>query len=268
MTEMYEKIKNKVIEIVKQASKIMKKADFSVKQKDGAINVVTSADLETQQYLCEKLKKLLPGSGFYCEEEGLKDTRQEYIWVIDPIDGTTNYTRGISECAISVGLLHKKEAVVGVVYVPFKDEMFSAVKGGGAWLNGKPIRVSEKTFGESLFCTAMSLYKKSLAPVCMQIIMEAYESCNDFRRFGACSVELCYLAAGKCDLFFEIRVFPWDYAGAFVVLKEAGGVIKGFDQKELSFDETTPVIAANNAENYERLNGIVKKYMKEVPYKE
>ena len=112
----------------------------------------------------------------------------------------------------------------------------------------------------------MSLYKKDLAPICSEIISEAYARCSDVRRYGTCALELCYLAEGKADLFFEMRVFPWDYAGAYLVLKEAGGVLRGFDGEVLTFDKATPLIGANNAENYEELNRIVMRHMEKVPY--
>lgn len=264
----YATLEKKIIKIVKSASKIMKRRSFEITEKDGSINIVTSADIDTQKYLCQRLSRLIPECKFYCEEENMKATEGEYIFVIDPIDGTANYSRGIADCAISVALLHNKQAVVGVVYNPFANELFSAHKGGGARLNGKSIHVSSRSFDSALFCTAMSLYKKELAALCNDIICETYALCNDFRRFGSCALELCYLAAGRCDIYFEIRVFPWDYAGAAVVLSEAGGVLCGYNGKEPCFDGPTPLIAANNPENLDTLNQIVNKYMKNIPYTE
>ena len=261
----YKKIKKQVEKIVKSASKLMR-VDFTVTDKDDVANVVTSADVNVQRYLCENLKKILPSAGFYCEEEDLKDTTSEYVWVIDPIDGTMNFTRSIPECAISVGLVCNKQPVVGVVYNPFHDDMFSASLGEGATKNGKTIRVSKMPFNRSLLFTAMSLYKKELAPICNDIIAEAYSQCSDVRRFGTCAIELCYIAEGKADLYFEIRVFPWDYAGAYFILQEAGGVLKGYNGETLTFDKPTPLIGANNVENYTKLNEIVMKYMDKVPY--
>lgn len=262
----YIKLKKEVEKIVRSAARFARNVDFTVSEKGDVANVVTTADVNVQHYLCEKLKKLLPQAGFYCEEEDLRDTESEFIWVIDPIDGTMNYTRGIPECAISVGLIRNKEPVVGVVHNPFHKDTFSAALGDGATKNGKPIHVSSNTFDRSLFFTAMSLYKKDLAPICSEIISEAYARCSDVRRYGTCALELCYLAEGKADLFFEMRVFPWDYAGAYLVLKEAGGVLRGFDGEVLTFDKATPLIGANNVENYEELNRIVLRHMEKVPY--
>lgn len=262
----YTLLRKKVEKIVKSAVHLVRGVNFEISEKGDVANIVTTSDLLAQDYLCKNLRKLLPEAGFYCEEEDMKDTESEFIWVIDPIDGTTNYSRGIAECVISVGLIRNKEPVIGVVHNIFRRDMFSASKGDGARRNGKLIHVSDKSFERSLLFTAMSLYKKELAPTCNSIISEAYTKCSDIRRFGSCAVELCYIAAGYADLFFEMRVFPWDYAGASLVLTEAGGVISGFGGEPISFDKPTPLIAANTKENYEILNDIVLKHMPELPY--
>ena len=254
-------LENQVINIVKEASKLIKNMDFAVTEKDGNSNIVTTSDLLVQKFLCDNLIKLIPNSSFYCEENNIRDFSKEYVWIIDPIDGTTNYSRGIAECAISVGLLHNNNSVLGVVYNIFQDEVFSATVNLGARLNNKLIKVSERKFNESILCTAMSLYKKSLAEPCNKIIYDIYMKCNDYRRFGSCALELCYLACGRCDLYFEIRVFPWDYAGAYLILKEAGGVLKGFDKQELLFDKTTTLVGANNKSNFNKINAVINKYL-------
>ena len=254
-------LENTVIDIVKQAVLQIKDTEFDIMEKDELVNIVTTSDIAVQRFLRDKLQELLPQSGFFCEEEDLRDSGHEYIWVIDPIDGTTNYSRGIAECAISVALLHHRQAIVGVVYNIFSGDIFSATSGLGARMNGKSISVSHNSFENGLLCTAMSLYKKELAAACRDIIYEAYMQCNDIRRLGSCAIELCYLAAGKCDLYFEIRVFPWDYAAAYLILEEAGGVLTGLDGEKLGFDKPTALIGANSRENYDRLDRIVSKYI-------
>ncbi|MBQ7384098.1 MAG: inositol monophosphatase [Clostridia bacterium] len=259
-------IRSKTVEAVKQAASIMVSGSFDIYEKQGATDIVTSSDLAVQHFLEKKLKQIIPESGFFCEEEGLRESEPEYIWIIDPIDGTTNYARGMSECCISVALARRGELCVGVVYNPSLDYTFSAVLGEGAELNGKKIHVSDKPFGSSLFCTALSLYKKEYAAICLDILTDVYDRCNDFRRFGSCAMELCYLAAGMCDLYFEMRVFPWDYAAACLILKEAGGVITELGGETLSLTQASPVIAANSSENHRVLTDIVNKYLKEIPY--
>ena len=141
--------------------------------------------------------------------------------------------------------------------------MFTAINGNGAFCNGKKIKVSNKTFEQSLFCTALSLYQKNLADICSNIISEVYSRCSDIRRLGSCALELCYLAMGRCDLYFEIRVFPWDFAAAYLIFTEAGGILRGYNKEELTFDKVTMLIGANNQENFEKLNEIVSHNIKE-----
>lgn len=264
----YTAILNDMIAAVRQASQLMRGGDFEISCKDSVANIVTSADIAVQKFLQEKLCSLLPGSVFFGEEGNAAMEKGEYQWIVDPIDGTMNFSRGMGESGISAALVKNGQPVAAVVYNPFKQELFAAEAGMGAWLNGQRIHASDASFAEGLFCTAWSLYNKSLAPQCMAVMEEVYAQCNDFRRFGSCALELCYLAAGRCDLFFEMRVFPWDHAAGGLILQEAGGMVSGLEGAPLLFDRTTPVIAANNAKNHEKLCKIIKKHVPCVPYEE
>ena len=243
--------------IVRDASKYMITDGFEIEQKGGCENIVTSSDLAVQNFLCEKLLEIMPESGFLCEEKDINDSRHEYTWIIDPIDGTANYSRGIDQCAICVGLKHDDEMEMGVVYIPRTNEMFHAEKGKGAYLNGKPIHVSNRPFGNAVLCTALPVYHKEYAEVCSKIIVEAFGKCNDIRRFGACAPELCYMAMGRCELYFEYLLSPWDYAAASLIVTEAGGVITSSDGSNLRLTEPTGVIAANTLPNHQQLLDIV-----------
>lgn len=267
MKDNFSMIRKRVMRIVKRASRIMH-ASYTIEEKDSPSNIVTSADIGVQKFLEKRLCKLLQKSQLLGEEGDKHQSDSEYLWIVDPIDGTTNFARGIGECAISVALLHNEEIVLGVVYNPYQKKMFYAERGKGAWCNGKKIHVSNAGFKQGIFCTAYSLYKKEFADKCERVLAEVYEQCNDFRRFGSCALELCYLAEGKCDLYFEFRVFPWDYAAAHLILEEAGGVIYGQKNQELHFDRTTPIIAANTVENYEKLRSIIEKHIDEYAYEE
>ena len=261
-------LRDEVAALCCRVAEKIKDMPFTVTEKSQAVNIVTSSDITSQHMLVEGLSRLLPGSGFFCEEEGLQDTESEYIWVIDPIDGTTNFSRGIKDSAISVALLHRGQVVLGVVKTIFDEDCFSAVRGEGAYLNGRPIRVSERGFEAGILCTAMSLYKKEHARVCSDIIFEAYMESNDVRRFGSCAMELCYMAAGRCELYFEIRVFPWDYAAGLLILREAGGVARGLKDEEVDFKRPTVLVGANNEENYKKLSKIVNKHLHSTPYED
>lgn len=261
-------LKLKVVEIVKLATNLVSTRKITVSQKETAENIVTSADYEIQRFLCQELKQLLPNAGFLCEENRLIDIKHDYIWVIDPIDGTTNFARGIPECSISVALVRNSDPILGVVYNISNNDLFTAVKNLGAELNNNPIKVSSRTFRNSLFCTAMSLYQKDYSGICVDIITEAYRRCNDIRRFGSCALELCYIAAGMCELYFEIRVYPWDYAAGLLILQEAGGILTGFKSEKLSLNKPTVLVGANTVKNHEILNEIVNTHLKNIPYKE
>jgi len=254
-----------LVSIVKEASTLMITDHFDISSKDGYANIVTSSDIAVQKFLCEKLSIALPGSGFYCEEEDYITGKTEgYIWVIDPIDGTSNYSRGIPNCAISVALVNDGGAEMGVVYSPYANELFTAVKGEGAFFNGKQIHVSDRVFANGLFCSAFCLYRREYADICMAYMKEVYSKCNDFRRFGVASLEICYLALGRCDLYFEYRLYPWDYAAASLILMEAGGYIAGENGSPIAYDNNSMVFAANTKENIDTLvklfNQVKKKF--------
>lgn len=246
-----------IIDIVKEAAGLMQTDAFEISEKEGFANIVTSSDVAVQDFLCGRLKELMPDSGFLCEEEDMWDTSHEYTWIIDPIDGTANYSRGIAQCAICVGLKHNEDMAIGVVYIPMTGEMFYAEQGKGAFLNGRQIHVSDRPFENSLLCTALPVYHKEYAQMCSDIIVEAFGRCNDIRRFGACAPELCYLAMGRCELYFEYLLSPWDYAAASLIVTEAGGTITATDGSPVKLTQKGGVIAANNAANHKQMADIV-----------
>lgn len=260
-------ILEKVIEITKESAKFTK-GDFTTTEKGSHINFVTSADIAVQKFLEEKLVELIPNSAFFGEENSKSVSEAEYLWIVDPIDGTVNFSRGISETAISVGLVHNNKPILGVIYMPDKNELYHAISGCGAFLNGEKIRVSERDFKNSLFCTAFSLYNKDYAEMCIDIMREVYHDSVDVRRSGSCAMDICYLARGSCELFFEFRVFPWDYCAGIVILREAGGIVTDLGGEDIQLDRPCPIIAANTQENHQKLLGIVRKYIKTIPYEE
>ena len=255
---------NQIIEIVREASALMKK-DFEVEQKGNDSNYVTSADVNVQKFLKNKLTELLPGSAFVGEGEEQRGVG-EYTWVVDPIDGTSNFIRDIGASAISVGLLKNGEPYIGVVYQPYRDEMFWAEIGKGAYLNGKRIRVSERDFRHSHVCSAMSLYNKDYAKPCFNIIERVYYEADDLRRLGSAAVELVYLAAGRVELYFEIRLFPWDIAAAIPIILEAGGRVEMMFEERMPLDRPVAMFAANSTENFEKLKKIIYEELPILPY--
>ena len=255
-----------IAEVVREAAGLMVRSGFEVHDKGSRENLVTSSDIAVQHFLTGRLGELLPGSGFLCEEEDLADVGHRDVWIIDPIDGTANYARGNENCCISVALVRDGVPTAGVVYSPWRGELYCAEKGGGAFCNGKPIHVSGRSYEDGILFTAMSTYRKEFARVCSDIIFDIFMECNDFRRSGSAAVELCLMAAGQAELYFEIRLMPWDYAAASVILEEAGGAICSFDGKAPSLSLPSLIIAANTAENCTRILDRVHAHLPALPY--
>ena len=255
-----------IAEVVREAAGLMVRSGFEVHDKGSRENLVTSSDIAVQHFLTGQLGELLPGSGFLCEEEDLADVGHRDVWIIDPIDGTANSARGNENCCISVALVRDGVPTAGVVYSPWRGELYCAEKGGGAFCNGKPIHVSGRSYEDGILFTAMSTYRKEFARVCSDIIFDIFMECNDFRRSGSAAVELCLMAAGQAELYFEMRLMPWDYAAASVILEEAGGAICSFDGKAPSLSLPSLIIAANTAENCTRILDRVHAHLPALPY--
>ena len=258
-----------IISIVQEAAKIAKSGADTVCEK-GAANFVTDKDVAVERFLRSALCKAFPAMGFVGEEEDFAADAldKEYTAVVDPIDGTMNFTRDMNLSVISVAVLHRGKPHIGVVYNPWTDELFTAEQGKGAALNGKPIRVSGRPLKNACFFTAWSTYKKEYAKACFAISEEVYYDTCDIRRLGVCALELCYMAAGRGELYFEIRLFPWDYAAAQLILTEAGGYIGTIGADAPTYTRPQPILAANNKENYEYLKEKVEKYVPAVPYED
>jgi myo-inositol-1(or 4)-monophosphatase len=251
---------SRLTDIIREASRLMLTDTFQISQKEGFANIVTSSDLAVQEFLKRELAALLPGSGFLCEEEDRHTLDHEYTWIIDPIDGTANYSRGIDQCAICVGLKHQDDMELSAVFLPRTEELFTAVRHQGAFLNGRPIHVSSRSFQDAVMCTALPVYHKEYAGVCAGIIQETFQQCNDIRRFGAAAPELCYLAMGRVELYFEYLLSPWDFAAASLIVTEAGGVVSNLEAQRPSLTAPSGFLAANNQQNLQQLQQIISKY--------
>lgn len=230
----------------------------AVRQKGGCANIVTETDLQVEAFLRGRLSELAPGSAFIGEEGGGGSLPESGLaWVVDPIDGTTNFARGIPMCCVSIALLRDAEPCIGVVYNPFTDQMFAAERGRGASCNGEPMRVSRRPMEDAVLSTAWCSYHKRLSHPCFRVSERMYGLCNDIRRMGTAANELCMLAQGSIELYFEINLSPWDYAAASLCVTEAGGVCSGI-RGGLRFDGPGPVLAANTRENLDVLLSAVR----------
>lgn len=251
---MNQSIINDIKKIVFECGEIIKKADYDnleIKNKEGNNNVVTKYDVLIQEKLKEELLRIIPNAGFIGEENNYQNSNDnEYRFIVDPIDGTTNFSRNIKMSAISVAILKENEVVAGICYNPFVNEMYEAVKGKGAYLNGKEIHVSTKRLKDGIVFCGCSPYYNDLREKSLEIQRKFASVASDFRRFGSAVIEICDIASGKAEVYYELKLMPWDYAAASLILKEAGGIITTIKGEKLQYENPTSVIASNGVENY------------------
>jgi len=230
--------------------------------KPGTANYVTAYDVAVQNFLMERITKRFPQAVFIAEEKENDPAvmANELCFVIDPIDGTTNFIHDYRHSCISLGLISGGETVFGAVYDPYLSEMFTAVRGEGAYLNGKRIFVSDRGMGEAV--TAFGTcpyYKDSVAKANFAFAEELFFATADLRRCGSAALDLAYLAAGRNDIFFEFRLSPWDFAAGALLVEEAGGIITRKDGRPMKAGLPCSCLAAN-PRIYPDLLAMAKKY--------
>jgi Archaeal fructose-1,6-bisphosphatase and related enzymes of inositol monophosphatase family len=234
--------------IVRQAGQIMLEAHHiqdGVTSKQGSANFVTEYDVRVQKFLFQELKKKYPDAAFVGEEDEKREICEaDYCFVIDPIDGTTNFIFDYRHSSISVGVLYQGEIYMGVVYNPYLNEIFYGEKGKGAFLNGRKLKINDLCLQEGIVGFGTCPYYRENAEESFQIIRKLYDRCLDVRRSGSAALDICYVAAGRFVLFFEKILSPWDYAAASLILMEAGGCIGTFGKERINYDAQTSVIAA------------------------
>lgn len=221
--------------------------DALAQEKSGHRDVVTQYDQRVQAMLMEHLAAVVPGSSFYCEELAENCPLDgERVFIIDPIDGTMNFLKGLHHSCISIAYCERGELLAGAVYNPYADELFTAEKGKGAFLNGKPIHVAETTLADSLVHFGTSPYYDSVTDDTFAVARKVYAASLDVRRKGSAALDLCDVAAGRVGLYFEMSLSLWDYAAGALLVREAGGVVTRMDGSALPFDGGKPSILAGN----------------------
>ena len=224
------------------------------KQKNDFLSFV---DEQSEQAIISTIKQAFPDHAFLAEESGASDNQNDYLWVIDPLDGTTNYITGLPVFAISIALLIKGEPTIGIIYDPLHKEMFWAQKGQGAFLNDKAIHVSTKaSLEQSLIATGFPFKAKYFLDAYLNAFHDIFLSSVGMRRMGAAAIDLAYVAAGRFEGFWEIGLSPWDIAAGAVLVREAGGRISDFwDHDDFLYKNYT--VASNgkiHRELIEKLN--------------
>jgi myo-inositol-1(or 4)-monophosphatase len=235
--------------------------DISLAESKGLNDLVSYVDKGSEAMLVDMLGKILPEAGFITEEGTSEKKGVKYCWVIDPLDGTTNFVHGVHPFAISIALTEDNEPVAGVVYEVDGKEIYTAWKNGGAWLNGHPIHVSKnKRLSESLVATGFPYSDFGRLDKYMDCFKHLCKITHGIRRLGSASIDLAYIACGRYDTFFEYGLHPWDISAGTLLVREAGGHVSDFTgyERNLSGDE---VIAGNNLVYPEFLE-IVSKFMR------
>ena len=240
---------DKIADAVRDCGKIMLEAvrtSDMVDEKEGHANFVTTYDKKVQETLKEKLTEILPAAAFVGEEDDIHASIQKGLaFIVDPIDGTTNFIKDYHVSAISVGLINNGKSYIGVVYNPYLDEMFTAERGKGAFLNGKPIHVSRNPLSEGIVLFGTAPYYEELSRKSFDLAYEYFRQALDIRRSGSAAIDLCSIAAGRAEIYFELRLSPWDYAAGSLIVEEAGGVVTTVDGGEITFERPCSVLAAN-----------------------
>ncbi len=238
----------KIEKIVRRAGGMMLAAQrrgTNVHAKEGIGNYVTDADVAVQRFLQRELKRLLPEAAFVGEEDGGDVYREDGpCFIVDPIDGTTNFIRSLHCSTVSVGLTEGGEPKIGVVYNPYTGELFSAERGKGAFCCGRPIRASGRPLRAAVVSFGATVYNRDLTERMFRTLRGLFDRCEDLRQFGSAANDICQVAAGRMDAFVELRLCPWDYAGAMCVLLEAGGKISTAEGEKPPFGAPSTLLAA------------------------
>ena len=219
---------------------------------------VSRADIRAEEIIKHDLTEARPTYGFLGEEslemEGEDPTRR---WIVDPLDGTTNFLHGLPHWAISIALEHKKEITSAVIYDPIKDEMFIAEKGAGAWVNDMRLRVSNRRdFDGAIFATGIPWGAKDTLPANLQDMARLSPICAGIRRFGSAALDLAYVAAGRFEGYWERDVNAWDIAAGVLIVREAGGLVEAIEKD--ANPVTSGTILSANGEIFKKFAKIIR----------
>lgn len=239
----------------KQVSKYFNQT-FEIRYKEGRNNLVTAADHASEDAILEVIRNAYPGHSILTEETGAIEQYSEYKWIIDPIDGTVNFAHGIPLNCVSIGVEYKGDLILGMVYNPHMNELFFAESGKGATLNEQPVKVSnEKDAMKSCLVTGFpyTYIQQNNGPI--EVFSRFVREGVPLRRLGAAAIDLCWVAAGRFDGFYEHHLQPWDSAAGFLIVEEAGGKVTDFEGRRYS--PYHPKILATNGLIHEQMLNMI-----------
>ncbi len=255
----FQEITRLVCDIAREAgSYIRKERDgFSLEnvERKHAHDYVSYVDKGSEKMIVEALRKLLPEAGFITEEGSAGHTDEQYVWVVDPLDGTTNFIHNFAPYAVSIALCKGREIVVGVVYEIVADECFYAWKDGGAWVNGQPLHVGNSLINDALICLQLPYNSDAYKPVITRLIQHFYGNVGSIRMIGSAAIALCYVAAGRLDAYAERYIGQWDYMAGAIIVMEAGGRVTNYAGEDY-FMEGDSVVATNGKVHSDLLLGL------------
>jgi myo-inositol-1(or 4)-monophosphatase len=225
--------------------------------KKGAIDLVTEADIGSEKEIIQTIRETFPDHGILAEESGMNPGEAEMQWIIDPLDGTTNFAHQLGIFAVSIAFAWKGEIVVGSVFNPVSNELFTAIAGKGAYLNGDPIHVSNTSqVSESLLVTGFPYNFKKIFNEVRNRFSNCLNAAQGVRRLGSAALDLCFMACGRFDGFWEQNLKPWDTAAGTLIAKEAGGCITDFSNNLFTVDKYE--ILATNGKIHEEMLSLLK----------
>jgi len=227
----------------------------------GRANLVTAADLESQRVVLDAIRLAFPQDDYKAEEDEVKLTGAERLWLIDPLDGTTNYAHGYPASCVSIGVLRRGAPELGGVYDPSRGELFLAERGKGTTLNGRRVRVTRtRRVEDSLLITGFGYDRAERADFYLARFKAFLTRCHDVRRSGSAALDLAWIAAGRADGFWELSLSPWDVAAGWLLVLEAGGKVTGFDGRPwASLPEMGARTLASNGLIHDEMRAILRR---------
>ncbi|MFO8052883.1 MAG: inositol monophosphatase family protein [Candidatus Omnitrophota bacterium] len=252
--------KEVAVEAARQAGGIHKKyfeGDTQTKEKSSSFDLITIADTEAEKKVVELIKKNFPDHNILAEEGKYKKTDSKYCWIVDPLDGTNNFSFGIPMFCVSIALAKDDRLILGVVYDVMRDELFLAERGKGAYLNDKKIKVSDAdSFDKSLLITGFYYDRgKDMIDNLEAIKVFFQKRVVGIRRLGAAALDLCYIASGRATGFWEFKLSPWDFAAGKLLIEEAGGKVSDKAGEEVRLEQS--YIVASNGKIHQRIIEVI-----------
>ncbi|MBK9098997.1 MAG: inositol monophosphatase [bacterium] len=246
-----------IIKISKEAGELIRNAfgkSHSIEFKTNELNLVTETDKASEKLITDFIRKKYPSHGILAEEGSEVNKSAEYLWVIDPLDGTTNFAHGLPIFAVSIGVQKNRDTIAGVVYDVMRDVIYSAEKGKGSFENGRKIFVSKnEILGHSVLVTGFPYNIKENPDKASERFVAFLKQVRAIRRLGSAAIDFCYVASGVFDGFWEVSLHPWDICAGKLIVEEAGGVVTDFDGDKIDI-YSKRILATNSLVHKKMIN--------------